>query len=166
MSLSKPSGAVKDMALGQVVKSVSNGWNIFKSIISTVGSIASMAVPFLAGGANALEAAADAGLERMANSGRQHNGWEILKPLSETAVAPVVEMVYNVMPDSGCPHWAKQMFGGVPSTRRKPDENKSDDIEDLAQTLSPASSAVSSSSSRFRVEDRSGGRNAVGPILK
>jgi len=45
----KPNTAAKEAVIGKVIDNVSSGWNIFKSVINTLGTIAAVAAPFVMG---------------------------------------------------------------------------------------------------------------------
>jgi hypothetical protein len=115
-TLVKPSAAARDKALGTVVDRVSSGWNIFKSVVSTVASIASAAVPFLmSGGGNGMsraqaEARADAymaGLPDgpMARLAREEGSRSYLRipAMSNTATVPIDCVVCALMSPTGRP---------------------------------------------------------------
>lgn len=139
-TLTHPSAAEKDRALSTTVDDVSNGWNVFKSIISGVAEFALKALPYLAGAGQV----------------------QLAPPMSATAYPPTTLGCYAVMSDSGAPKHLMEVFGkpslvatrmaeaeckefvrpnplcferAVEKRQSPPEEKKDDGFEDLTKSV-------------------------------
>jgi len=103
-----PSAAARDAVITKAVKASASGWTVFKSIVGTIGTVASMVAPFMMNGGPAptpsqveLPEAFQQFSERVKAEGRgggQYLRRDIVAPYSPSALWPTVAVCGAFMP--------------------------------------------------------------------